>query len=216
MGSSGGRGQRHLSDGNRRKFGGMVGGMRLQKNRFVLNCVAFVVLTGVALVGANRILAQAPATTGASAAPAAGANDQLKVSAYTKPDILKLKVADLKAMPRTTVSVHNEHSKADETYTGVRLADLLVKLGAPLGHDLRGAGLAGYVVATGSDGYVAVIALAEVDTTFHSGEVIVADTMNGVALDEKSGPFKLVVTEDKRPARWVRNLVSLELKSAKQ
>jgi len=190
--------------------------MRLQKNRFVLNCVAFVVLTGVALVGANRILAQAPATTGASAAPAAGANDQLKVSAYTKPDILKLKVADLKAMPRTTVSVHNEHSKADETYTGVRLADLLVKLGAPLGHDLRGAGLAGYVVATGSDGYVAVIALAEVDTTFHSGEVIVADTMNGVALDEKSGPFKLVVTEDKRPARWVRNLVSLELKSAKQ
>src|SRR5277367_2425422 len=203
MGSSGGRGQRHLSDGNRRKFGGLVGGMRLQKNRFVLNCVAFVVLTGVALVGANRILAQAPATTGASAAPAAGANDQLKV-------------ADLKAMPRTTVSVHNEHSKADETYTGVRLADLLVKLGAPLGHDLRGAGLAGYVVATGSDGYVAVIALAEVDTTFHSGEVIVADTMNGVALDEKSGPFKLVVTEDKRPARWVRNLVSLELKSAKQ
>jgi hypothetical protein len=141
--------------------------------------------------------------------------DELKVSAYTKPESLNLKVADLKGMPRTTVSVHNGHSKADETYAGVRLADLLAKLGAPLGHDLRGAGLAGYIVATGSDGYVAVIALAEVDTTFHSGEVLVADTMNGAALDEKSGPFKLVVTEDKRPARWVRNLVSVELKSAK-
>ena len=36
-----------------------------------------------------------------------------------------------------------------------------------------------------------------------------------LALDAKSGAFKLVVTEDKRPARWVRNLVSIELKSAK-
>jgi hypothetical protein len=141
--------------------------------------------------------------------------DELRVSAYTKQENLKLKVADLKAMPRTTVTVHNEHSKADETYAGVRLADVLGKLGAPLGHDLRGVALSGYIVATGSDGYVAVIALAEADPTFHSGEVIVADTMNGQPLDAKSGPFKLVVTEDKRPARWVRNLISIELKSAK-
>jgi hypothetical protein len=141
--------------------------------------------------------------------------DELRVLAYTKQENLKLKVADLKSMPRTTVTVHNEHSKADETYAGVRLADVLGKLGAPLGHDLRGVALSGYIVATGSDGYVAVIALAEADPTFHSGEVIVADTMNGQPLDAKSGPFKLVVTEDKRPARWVRNLVSLELKSAK-
>ena len=141
--------------------------------------------------------------------------DELRISSCTKHEDLKLKVADLKAMPRTTVSVHNEHSKADETYTGVRLADLLVKVGAPLGHDLRGVGLSAYIVATGSDGYVAVIALAEADPSFHSGEVIVADTMNGQPLDAKSGPFKLVVTEDKRPARWVRNLVSIELKSAK-
>jgi len=143
------------------------------------------------------------------------APDELLVSAYTKQGNLWLKVADLKSMPRTTITVHNEHSKADETYAGVRLADVLGKLGAPLGHDLRGVALSGYIVATGSDGYVAVIALAEADPTFHSGEVIVADTMNGQPLDAKSGPFKLVVTEDKRPARWVRNLVSIELKSAK-
>lgn len=126
-----------------------------------------------------------------------------------------LKVADLESVPRTTVTVHNDHAKADETYVGVRLADVLAKMGAPLGKDLRGAALSGYLIATGSDGYVAVLALAEVDPTFHSGEVLVADTMNGAPLDSKSGPFKLVVTEDKRPARWVRNLVSIELKSAK-
>jgi hypothetical protein len=145
----------------------------------------------------------------------ATAKSELRISAYPYHEDLVLKVAGLKAMPRTTVTVHNEHSKDDETYDGVRLADLLAKMGAPLGKELRGAALSGYLVATGSDGYVAVIALAEADPSFHSGEVIVADTMNGAPLDAKSGPFKLVVTEDKRPARWVRNLVSIELKSAK-
>lgn len=38
-------------------------------------------------------------------------------------------------------------------------------------------------------------------TSFHSGEIIVADTLNGQPLDVKSGPLKLVVTEVKRPAR---------------
>jgi hypothetical protein len=157
---------------------------------------------------------QAPkpaANAGASAPP----SDALHISAYTSPQKLDLKPADFKALPHISVSVHNEHSNADESYSGVRVSDLLAKLGAPLGHDLRGAALGAYIVATGTDKYVAVLALAEVDTSFHSGDVIVADAMNGQPLDEKSGAFKLVVTEDKRPARWVRNLVSLELKSAK-
>lgn len=189
--------------------------MRLQKNKTAFGCAAFLVAFAIVFTLPGNIFAQQPAAAGTGAASPAPASDELRVSAYTKNESLKLKVADLKAMPRTTVSVHNEHSKADETYAGVRLADLLAKMGAPLGHDLRGVGLSAYIVATGSDGYVAVIALAEADPTFHSGEVIIADTMNGAALDAKSGPFKLVVTEDKRPARWVRNLVSIELKSAK-
>jgi hypothetical protein len=145
----------------------------------------------------------------------ASAKDDLHVVTYPYHLDAFLKPAELKAMPRTTVSVHNEHAKADETYSGVRLADLLAKMGVPLGKDFRGVALTYYIVASGSDGYQVVLALAEVDPAFHSGEVIVADTMNGTALDQKSGPFKLVVTEDKRPARWVRSLVSLELKSAK-
>jgi hypothetical protein len=145
----------------------------------------------------------------------ASTKDDLHIAAYPYHEDVFLKPAELKAMPRTTITVHNEHSKADETYMGVRVADLLAKMGAPLGKELRGIALGSYLVAVGSDGYGAVIALAEVDPSFHAGEVIVADTMNGQPLDPKSGPFKLVVTEDKRPARWVRNLVSIELKSPK-
>jgi hypothetical protein len=117
-------------------------------------------------------------------------------------------------MPHITASFHNAHTNAEEMYSGVRMADLLSKLGAPLGNELRGAALSSYIVATGSDGYRAVLALAEVDPSFHPGEVLVADAMNGKSLDEHSGQLKLVVTEDKRPARSVRNLVSIELKLA--
>ncbi len=117
-------------------------------------------------------------------------------------------------MPRKTVVVHNPHANADETYEGVLLADLLGKYGAPLGKDLHGAALAEYIVATGSDGYKVVFSLAEVDPSFHPGDVLVADTMDGKPLDAHVGPFRLVSTEDKRPARAVRNLVSLEVKSA--
>jgi DMSO/TMAO reductase YedYZ molybdopterin-dependent catalytic subunit len=112
------------------------------------------------------------------------------------------------------VTLHNAHTNADETYSGVRLADLLGKMGTPLGSDLRCKALANYIVATGADGYKAVLALGEVDPSFHPGEVIVADMMDGKPLDAHSGPFKLVVTEDKRPARSVRNLTTIELKSA--
>jgi hypothetical protein len=110
--------------------------------------------------------------------------------------------ADLMAMPHISVTFHNTHTNADESYSGVRLAALLAKIAAPLGSDLRGKALGGYIVATGSDGYKAVLALAEV-----------ADAMNGKPLDPHNGPLKLVVTEDKRPARSVRNLVEIELRA---
>jgi hypothetical protein len=120
----------------------------------------------------------------------------------------------LKAMPQKTVQFHNVHTGADETYSGVPLIDLLASLGVPHGKDLHGKGLSEYMVAVGADGYKAVLALAELDPEFHPGDVIVADAMDGKPLDAKNGPFKLVVTEDKRPARSVHNLVSIEVKMA--
>jgi hypothetical protein len=145
----------------------------------------------------------------------ATAKDSLTLLASPYHIPMGIATADLKAMPHITVIVHNPHTNADETYSGVRLADLLAKMNAPLGSELHGEPLASYIVATGSDGYQAVLALAEVDPTFHSGEVIVADTMNSQPLDAHSGPFKLVVSEDKHPARAVRNLTTIELRSAR-
>ncbi|HUD66105.1 MAG TPA: molybdopterin-dependent oxidoreductase [Candidatus Sulfotelmatobacter sp.] len=138
----------------------------------------------------------------------------LTLLAYPYHDATGLSLQQLKALPHTTVTINNPHTSADETYSGVRVADILTPLGAPLGKELHGIALTTYLVATGSDGYQAVLALAEVDPSFHPGEILVADTMNGKRLDEHSGPLKLVVTEDKRAARSVRNLTTIELKAA--
>jgi hypothetical protein len=120
----------------------------------------------------------------------------------------------LKPLPHKTVTIHNPHENADETYAGVPLIELLKQVGAPVGKDVHGKALSEYVVATGSDGYKVVLALAELEPDFHPGDVLVADTMDGKPLDAKIGPFRLVVSDDKRPARSVRNLVSVELKTA--
>lgn len=142
---------------------------------------AFLSLTIQALTIQVAAGQQAPAPT---VAPS-NASDVLSVLAPAH-DPLRLTATDLKALPHTSVTLHNAHTNADETYSGIRLTDLLGKMGAPLGNDLRGKALANYIVATGSDGYKAVLALGEVDPSFHPGEVIVADTMDGKPLDAHS------------------------------
>jgi hypothetical protein len=140
--------------------------------------------------------------------------NSLLISAYPYHEDFLVKPGDFKSLPHTTLTIHNGHSNRDESYSGVLLVQLLAKAGAPLGKELRGIALSSYLVATGSDGYQVVLSLAEVDPAFHPGTVLVADSLNGQPLDAKSGPYKLVVSEDKRPARCVRNLTTLEIKSA--
>ena len=125
---------------------------------------------------------------------------------------LNLSLAEFRALPHVDVKVHNGHANTDETYSGVPLVVLLAKVDAPLGENLRGKALTNYVVATGSDGYSVVLSLAEVDPMFHDGQIVVADSRDGHPLTT-SGPYQLIVSEDKRPARWVRNLVSIAVQS---
>jgi hypothetical protein len=117
--------------------------------------------------------------------------------------------ADLKAMPRHSVTVTNPHTKSEEKYDGVLLSDLLAKVDAPMGEKLRGPAMLTFVKASASDKYAVVLALAEIDPHMRANEIIVADTMNGAPLDAHNGPLKLVVPGDLRPARSVRMLTSL-------
>ncbi len=142
------------------------------------------------------------------------AADTLLLTAEGRQMPVALSPLDFRALPHVTITVHNAHADADETYSGVPLAVLLAKLDTPLGEHLRGKALASYIVATGSDGYSVVLSIAEADPNSYGGEILVADTRDGQPLG-KSGPFQLIVSEDKRPARWVHNLVSISLQDAR-
>jgi hypothetical protein len=134
---------------------------------------------------------------------------QLTIKTYDG-KTLTLSPTDLAALPHKSVAVFNAHSKANETYSGVPLADLLGKVGVPLGESVRGKLFLIGIVAQGTDSYGVLYSLAEVDPAIHTGDVIVADTLDGQKLD-KDGAFKMVSSEERRPARWVRNLTSISV-----
>lgn len=66
------------------------------------------------------------------------------------------------------------------------------------------------VIAEGTDQYASLYALAETDPSIHTGEIIVADEIDGHPLG-KGGAFKMISSEDRRPARWVRNLTRISV-----
>jgi hypothetical protein len=122
-------------------------------------------------------------------------------------------VAELKAMPQKSLKVHNEHTKADESYSGVTLSDLLAKAGFAVTTATHRTMLRSYLKAEGTDKYWVLYAVTEVEDSEHEGDVIVATSMDGKGLGA-DGELKLVSTEDKKPQRWVRNLAAIEMKSA--
>jgi hypothetical protein len=119
--------------------------------------------------------------------------------------------AILAALPHKAITVFNAHVKANQTYSGVELIDLLKPLGVPEkphGKDFRI-----YLIAEGSDGYQVVYSLGEVNPDVHDATVLVADAMDGKPLGA-AGPLQLVATGEKRAARWVRNLVAIRVITA--
>jgi DMSO/TMAO reductase YedYZ molybdopterin-dependent catalytic subunit len=147
------------------------------------------------------------AQSAAPAKPVTGA-DHLSVGGNV-PKPFTLSLDEFRKLPQQTIQVMNEHEKKQETYEGVRLADLLKQAGAPQGEQIRGALMTSYVIAEGSDGYRALFSLAELDSGFEDSGVYVADRLDGQPMAGDLGPFRLVVPHDKRPARWVRMLQSI-------
>ena len=149
----------------------------------------------------------------AQSVPASATAPELKIGGAVQTP-LTLTAADLKKMPRKTLTVVNPHSQKKETYEGVPLEEILRKAGAPNGQQMRGPAMAAYVVVQGSDNYRVVFSLAELDPAILDSEVIVADTLDGAPLSEKEGPFKIVAPHEKRPARWVRMVTAITVVQA--
>jgi DMSO/TMAO reductase YedYZ molybdopterin-dependent catalytic subunit len=154
---------------------------------------------------------QAPAASGAATTAAAPAAQELKVAVTGDvPTPLTLAASDFAAMPREQAEV-TEQDGTKSTYEGVPLQEILKKAGLPIGRQMRGKSLAGYVLAEAKDGYQVVFSLGEIEPTLGGAKILVADKRDGKALFEYQGPLRLVVPADKEGARSVRMLEKLQV-----
>ena len=145
------------------------------------------------------------------AKPAAAPSTSLTLTVDGKATVFS--TADLKALPQKPVKVHNEHTKMDESYSGVPVGDLLAKAGFVVIPATHREMLRSFLRVEGTDKYWVLYSLTEVEGSEHDGDVLVATSMDGKGLGA-DGELKLISTGDKKPQRWVRNLAAITVKSA--
>ena len=117
--------------------------------------------------------------------------------------------SDVESLPHVKVTSHGSETSA--TFERVALSAVLEKAGVEFGHSMRGKRLASCLLVEAADGYRAVIALPELDPDFTNKEVILAYLEDGKPLDDKTGPYRIVIPEEKRMARWVRQVTILKI-----
>jgi hypothetical protein len=121
--------------------------------------------------------------------------------------------AEIARLPRRTVRA-KDHEGKESAFEGVPLIEVLKAAGAKFGNDLRGPALATYLLVEASDGYRVVFALPELDPACTDRVVLLADRRDGAALGAKEGPLRIVIPDEKRHSRWVRQVIVLRLKRA--
>ena len=117
--------------------------------------------------------------------------------------------ADIEALPH--VKVTTDASGVSATFEGVPLRAVLEKAGVGFGETLKGKRMASCLLVEAADGYRVVIALPEIDPAFTDKQIVLAFLKDGKPLDAKEGPYRIVIPDEKRMARWVRQVTTLKI-----
>lgn len=140
-------------------------------------------------------------------ASGAFADELMVVGANGARPIVPIEIAKLVTV-EVNVSFMTEKGQHKASFSGPLLWDVLTRMGAvdtakpkDTTHEI--------VSVTGSDNYVAVLALAEISPEFEGKDVILATSMDGKPLDP--GHLRIVVPLDKRGGRSVRDVVKVEV-----
>lgn len=152
----------------------------------------------------------APAAFGQSVQPNAPAPDVLLQVGGEVERPLKLTAADLMKLPRRTVRA-KDHGGKEAAFEGVEIVEVLKLAGVKFGEGLRGKSLALFLVVEAADNYRAVFALPELDPAFTDRVMLLADRRDGKPLAITEGPLRIIVPDEKRHARWVRQVTTLSI-----
>jgi hypothetical protein len=120
-----------------------------------------------------------------------------------------LSKSDIESLPH--IKVTTQEPDKSVTFEGVALKAVLEKGGVEFGPSLRGKRLASCLLVEAADGYRAVIALPEMDPDFTDKQILLVFMQDGKPLDAQAGAYRIVIPDEKRMARWVRQVTKLKI-----
>jgi|RhiMetdeSRZDD1v2_1073273.scaffolds.fasta_scaffold13123_6 hypothetical protein len=124
---------------------------------------------------------------------------------------LKLSRSDLEKLPRQSVKTKGPDGKESE-FEGVALIEILRLAGVRTGDQLRGNYLAIYVLVKAADRYQVVFSLPELDPVFTDRLTLLADRRDQKPMGGSEDPLRIVIPDEKKHARWVRQVISLTIR----
>lgn len=177
--------------------------------RALLAACTMLALTGA--IGGQSAPAAAPVATPAGQTGHAAPAGTLRVGGAVSHPVT-LSREEIASLPHqsVTAAAHGQSGRFD----GVPLIEILKRAGVPTGDAIRGSEVAKSVIVTGADGYRVIFALAELDAAFTDRVVLLADTRDGAPLPDNARPYQVIVPGEKRPARWIRQVVALDVVEA--
>jgi hypothetical protein len=125
--------------------------------------------------------------------------------------VVVLSSADLLKLPQRTL-VAIDHG-TPTTFNGVLLTDVLAQVD-PLTTEKFDTTASYYLLVESKDGYRALFPWAQLDSTFIDRAIYLVTNRDGNSLQEKDGTFQVMVPDEERGSRWLRQVTGLKIKQA--
>lgn len=126
----------------------------------------------------------------------------------------ELRSADFAKLPRREVK-SKTHEGAETNFSGVDLREALKLAGVKFGDEGKKTTLISYLIVEAADNYRVVFAMSELEPNFTDKTILLADLRDGKTLSKEEGRLRLVVPDEKKLARAVRQVVRIKVQSIK-
>ena len=128
---------------------------------------------------------------------------------------ITLRPADFAQLPQTTVREKLRHSEQEAAFEGVllrevlRAADVGFQDPAAAHAKLPAALRTAYVLVEAADGYQVVFSIPEIDPRLGGRDVLLANRVDGTALNANAGPYQVIVPGSDLHGRWIRQVTRI-------